>query len=298
MNSIDAQLDQDSDVTAMIAAIWEGKWVVAIATGLAMLGALIVVMIVDPVYEAEVVAAHNVNSGATDGLPRTLGSMERLAAISGLGLNSAQGDQEIALATLRSRRFTAQFMERFQVKAALFPDLWDPDTNKWRVSEGAIPTDWSAYNFWAKDVFQVSEDSATGLVHIRIHWQDPMVAARWANEIIVMANAVLQQQALAQSERNLSYLAEQMTSSRIEEIRAAIAGLIQQETASMMVASGNQDFAFRIIDPAVPAEDPYFPRPLLLVFSATVLGFLLGVLAALIRAYTKGRSLLTSPPPK
>jgi len=49
-------------------------------------------------------------------------------------------------------------------------------------------------------------DPKTGLVTLSITWNDPNIAAKWANGLVRMANDYLRDQAIEESERNIAYL--------------------------------------------------------------------------------------------
>ena len=101
--------------------------------------------------------------------------------------------------------------------------------------------------------------------------------------MVKLTNATLRDRAIAESNRNLSYLNAQLEKTSVVELRQAIYRLIETEVKSVMIAEGSQEYAFKVIDPAVIPQDKIKPQRGLMVFSGFFLGFLFSCLYALIR---------------
>jgi uncharacterized protein involved in exopolysaccharide biosynthesis len=131
---------------------------------------------------------------------------------------------------------------------------------------------WDATELFRKRIRALSEDRRTGVVTLSIHWTDGVAAARWANELVQQANSYLQESALVRSGRNLDYLKSELQKVSAIEVRQSINNLIESEINRAMMARGNDQYAFRIIDPAVVPEQSPLRRQLMMVVS----GFLFG----------------------
>ena len=86
-----------------------------------------------------------------------------------------------------------------------------------------------------------------------------------------MINAVniqLQEKAVEDSKRNILFLNEELASINNIELTENIYTLIQDETNKMMIASTREEYAFNIIDPAIPPDLRYSPKRRILVMSA------------------------------
>jgi len=118
----------------------------------------------------------------------------------------------------------------------------------------------------------VGQDKKTGLVTLGIEWADPGQAAAWANALVVRVNAELRARAVAESERSIAYLREQLHKANLEELRLALANLIKGIT----FAKATEEYAFKIIDPAVVPERRIKPKRALMVVLGGVLGLMLG----------------------
>jgi hypothetical protein len=122
---------------------------------------------------------------------------------------------------------------------------------------------------------------------MRIAWEDPIAAAKWANELVRMTNDYLRGQAIAESERNIGYLNQEALKTNVVEVRKAIYTLMETEINKAMLARGSEQFAFRILDPAAPPEKPYSPLLLNWLLGGAFAGLFISVAAVLMRSSRK-----------
>jgi len=122
-----------------------------------------------------------------------------------------------------------------------------------------------------KSVVALIDDKIKGTTTITMDWRDPAVAARWANDFVGLANELLRGRAIDESTRNLEFLNQQLAQTNVVEIQQAIYRLIEGETKSLMLAHGRVEYAFTIVDPAVPPEVRVSPRRALMVISGLVI---------------------------
>jgi uncharacterized protein involved in exopolysaccharide biosynthesis len=238
-------------------------------------------LIAEPVYRAECVLAPNkLEQGAS--LAAGLGGLSSLAGIN-LGVSPDTTD---ALATLQSRVFVEEFIEENNLMPILFADLWDPANERW---VGDNPDDWpdirDAVQYFIDEVRTVDVDAATGLTWLGIIWTDPELAAGWTEMLVDRINERLRSRDLAASERRLAHLYEQLELANLVELRQAISRLIESEIQTMTLARAEIEYAFKIIDPPRVPMDQIAPRPLPIVFFASLLGGLIGLSVALVSGW-------------
>jgi uncharacterized protein involved in exopolysaccharide biosynthesis len=63
-------------------------------------------------------------------------------------------------------------------------------------------------------------------------------------------------------------------------LRRVIYNLIENETKTLMLANAREEYAFAVVDPAVPPELRISPRRRVMVLVGLMLGLVLGTLAA------------------
>ena len=85
-------------------------------------------------------------------------------------------------------------------------------------------------------------------------------------------NEYLRARAISRSTTNLEYLNKELSRSQVAEMRQTLFALIAKEQRAAMLANTQQEFAFRILDPAVEPDENVKPLRALIVVGATFLG--------------------------
>ena len=152
-----------------------------------------------------------------------------------------------------------------------------------------VPTLWDANKLFANKIRTVEQDGATGLVTLSIEWKDPEQAAHWASELVSRTNERMRNRAISSAEKNLAYLKRQLEQNSIAEIRTAIYKLIESELKSSMLAQGDEEYAFRVLDPAVVPQEPVRPQKKVIVLLGLVLGFMLSSFAVMVVGFSRRR---------
>jgi uncharacterized protein involved in exopolysaccharide biosynthesis len=255
-------------------------WIVAAAWAISVADALLT----RPVYRAEAVVApvsEDALSSASGGLGGQLGG---LAALAG-GLLGGSAHWKDAVAVLHSRHLIESLVTRENLLPVLFPPhrSWLP----WGGGRDARPpTMGDAVLLFQRRILQIREDLKTGLVTVRVEWFDARVAADWANQLVALADAELRGTAVTDAQSSLNALQEEFRKSEDVELRSTIAHLIEAQLRTKVVAGVRSQYAYRLIDRAVPADPDKRVRPMrtLMVLLGTLAGALLGALAVVIRA--------------
>src|SRR6185437_16075318 len=146
------------------------------------------------------------------------------------------------------------------------------------------PTPYKAFRLFDKSIRSVTQDKKTGLVTLQIDWRDPAEAAAWANELVRRLNAEMRGRAIEQSTASLGYLESELNKTTVVGTRDAINRLMEAQIRQRMLANVIQQYAFRVVDRAMPADrdNPVWPRRTLLTAGGFLVGALLGIVAVLI----------------
>lgn len=153
-------------------------------------------------------------------LPGGLSQLSGLASIA--GVNLSRGDNQQPLAVLKSKSLVQSYIEANNLVPVVFSENWDSKTGSWLVEGGEVPDSGDAVLRFDEDIRQVSDDKKTGLITLRIVWHDPEIAALWANQLVQAANARLRAQALADAERNVSYLQREIASTAVVALQESL----------------------------------------------------------------------------
>ena len=123
----------------------------------------------------------------------------------------------------------------------------------------------------------------------------PERAAAWANLLAVRLNDHMRERALAVSEANVKYLRHEFEGTSIVALQQSISGLLENEMQKLMLARGNSEYAFRIIDRAEVPRGKSKPRTTLIVAVATFFGVMVSVFWVLISDMLRSRTRSRTP---
>lgn len=238
-------------------------------------------LIMSPTYSAEVVltVVEEESHSPISGLASQFGG---IASMAGVSLTASSSRAE-ALGVLNSHALISKYIVKNNLSPVLFYKKWDASNNRWKTGLKKEPSLWDATEFFIDKIRIITDDKKSGLTTLKIEWRDAAQASQWANEIVDLANKTLRDRSIAKSERNLFYLNAQLEKSSIVELRQSIYRLIEAEVKNVMIAQGSDEFAFKVIDPAIPAEKKFKPKRVLITLAGLFLGFLLAVFYALLR---------------
>lgn len=269
--------DDEIDLVELAYLLWDRKWMIVVAGVVCAIVAAAYSLIATEWYRAEVLMAP-AEDNMTPNLVGQLGGLARLA-----GVQTSTGPRAEALAILQSRDFTRDFIEAQNLLPVLYAANWDEETESWKLDDkGKQPDMRAAVKLFGEHVRNVEEDPDTGMVTLRIEWTDPDVAAKWANLMVQQLNDRMRLRALKEAEANMEYLRDALSQTTIVSLQQSISGLLENELQKAMVARGNKEFSFRVIDRAEPPEYRSRPRRTLIVILAGMLGGIMGTFAVLI----------------
>jgi uncharacterized protein involved in exopolysaccharide biosynthesis len=290
-----SEIRESSDLAELFRTLWAGwKWIVGGALLIALIAGA-VGFLMTPIYRSTtVLTPANTDRNSLGGsLGSALGSLGGLAALADLGLGSSGAATDEALAVLRSRQFADEFIADRQLMPVFFDSKWDAQNRRWNVPEGKQPTAAMAFKYFDRNVRSVTEDKKTGLVTLQVDWKDPKLAAIWANDLVKRLNAEMQRRALSQADASLGYLQKELAATNVLETRTAINRLIETQINRRMVANVTEEFAFRVVDRAVPSDptDKVRPRKGVMILTGGCLGGVIACVVVLLRGRRPAKGL-------
>jgi len=270
-------------------AVWRFLWRNVYLIGFCFLAcaaaATAISYLVTPRYRADVSFAPITDA---PNFGQTSGELGSLAAIAGINIGGSRKSEE-ALEYLRSRGFTAAFIQSHSLLPILYASKWDAQRGQWLAEP---PTLAMAVKRFSEKARQISEDRRTGIVTLSIIWSDRVLAAQWANALVVEADDALRKRGIAELGRSIEYLQEEAAQASNIEIRSAVYKVMESELKDQMLARTRDSYAFAVLDPAVPPDltDKDSPIRILYVTFGGVIGLLLGSAWALGRQRASDRA--------
>jgi uncharacterized protein involved in exopolysaccharide biosynthesis len=294
MNGTNAPLS----VGQMVGELWARRRLLIAATLVGGVIAAVASLFLQPSYRAVVLLAPPEKSSETGGLAALAGQFSGLADLAGVNLGgNVDVDQSIALMT--SRQFTEKFMLDQHVLQAMYPKLWDAAANRWKNEDsskayGSVvswitgklgtqepantrntegPSLWLAFKKFDQ-LRKIVKDKKTSLIVLTLDWRDPVIAARWANALVSDLNQHARNRAIEEASRSVDYLNGELSNSHVLEMQQTIYKLIEREMRTKVAANVHTQYAFRVLDPAIPPEERESPKRTLIVLAVMfIVGF-------------------------
>jgi uncharacterized protein involved in exopolysaccharide biosynthesis len=259
-------------------------WVVAI-TMLATIACASWAYLSTTIYRSSTVLVPANVDRSMGGGSSALGQFGGLASLAGINIDTRDSQIEEALAVLQSREFIEKFISDHNLLPILFPKKWDARNKQWSVSEAKVPTPWKGYRYFVERVLSIDRDRKSGLITVSVDWRSRPEAAAWANEIVERANTEMRVRALAAAAASTQYLEKEREQTQLVETRAAINHLIESEIRKQTMASVTKEYAFRVVDRALPADvdDIWKPKRVLLLILGVIGGLIFGIIVVLSR---------------
>ncbi|WP_319437891.1 Wzz/FepE/Etk N-terminal domain-containing protein [Vibrio cholerae] len=297
-----AMADDEIDLRELFIALWKGKWIIIATTFIFAVGAVLYALSQPNIYKADALLAPAESSGS-GGLAKMAGQLGGLATLAGVNLGSGESSQtELAAQVMKSRQFIQHFIEKYELLVPLMAgkewdlssnqliinnELYDEQTRTWlrepQGLRGAKPTAQEAHEMFIKNILTVSSDKTSGLYTVSVSHYSPYIAQQWATWLVAEINQVMRERTIAETTQNLDYLQEQLQKTSVADMQATFYKLIEEQTKSLMLAQVQDEFVFKVVDPAVVPELKDKPKRALICVLGTLLGGMLGVAIVLVR---------------
>ena len=93
----------------------------------------------------------------------------------------------------------------------------------------------------------------------------------------------MRERTIAETSQNLAYLNMQLRKTAVADMQSTFYKLIEEQTKSLMLAEVQEEFIFKVVDPAVVPELKDEPKRALICVLGTLIGCILGGALVLVR---------------
>jgi len=247
--------------------VWDGRYLIIALTGVLTLIAVAYALLATEWYRASTLLAPVDNQSLAD----VGGQLGGLAALAGIQIGGGGRSSDEALAVLNSREFAREFITELELQQLFL----DADDDQADIRD--------AVRFFHESVLRVSEDRDSGHVTLGVEWTDPIIASEWANTLVSRLNEEMSERASTSAQANINFLRSEMTSNNVVALEQSISRIMEAEMQKLMLARGNDEYSFRIIDHAEPPRVRSRPKRTLVVASVFVVSGMLSLLVVYIR---------------
>lgn len=298
------------DVLELFQALWKSKWIIVATTLVFAIASVLYALSLPNIYKADTILAP-VETSNSNSLSKMAGQLGGLAALAGVNLGGADSSQtDLAVQVMKSRNFIDFFISKHDLLVPIMAaKRWDLETNKLILDDelydahsgewlrdpiglrGAKPTAQEAFKVFREDIFDVSQDKDTGLYQVSIKYYSPFIAAQWVTWLVEDINKVMRERSIAETSQNLNYLNTQLEKTAVADMKSTFYKLIEEQTKSLMLAEVQEEFVFKVVDPAVAPELKYEPKRAIICIVGTLLGSIFSGIFILLRFVFGNREL-------
>lgn len=298
-----ASTDDEIDLRELWNIVWAGKWIIIAMTSLLTVASVFYALSLPNIYKSEaLLAPSEENSGG--GLTDKMGQLGGLASLAGVNLGDGGADKTIlALEVLKSREFISYFIEKHNLLVPLMAakgwdrekdeliidsDVYDSKTGAWvrdiSPPKNPEPSMQEAYKVFLEH-FSVSQEKETAFVSLGFEFYSPSVSRQWVDWLVEDINLKLKARDVAEAERSIKYLTDQLEKTPIADMHSIFYELIEEQTKTVMFAEVRDEYVFKTIDKAVEPELKSKPKRTLICILGVMLGGILGLFIVFTRSF-------------
>jgi LPS O-antigen subunit length determinant protein (WzzB/FepE family) len=293
-NKNHSHLSDEINLQELFYVLLQGRWIIISITALASIIGVIYSLLLPNIYESKALLVPINSSSSISG---SLGGYSNLAGLAGINLASSnEGNSVKAIKKISSLSFFENnILSHIYLQDLVAVKSWDSNTNKLIYDESIykiIDNTWhqkpsiqDGFKSFIGEHLSLSEDINTRFITLSIKHQSPYVAKQWADLVFNEVNSFYRQKDKAESERAVSYLNKQISTTDLSEIKQVLAQLLQEETKKLTLIEANKSYVFDYIDPPAVMEKKSEPKRSLICILAALAGGFLSVLVVLMKHY-------------
>ncbi|SDH67458.1 Wzz/FepE/Etk N-terminal domain-containing protein [Propionivibrio dicarboxylicus] len=292
----EAEMDDEIDLFELGMTLVQNKWIIALFAALSFSLATGLAFYMTPKYEAKVTATFADEGKSGGGMGALAGQLGGLAEMAGVSVGGG-GSKDASLAYLKSRVLLEGFIKDNDLMPIFYAKQWDAANKKWLSTDPEkMPTLWKAYELFSKRILAVAHDKKTNLITLTITWKDREQAVAWANDLVKMANANLRQKTIDETRLSIGYLEKELQKTPVVDVQQTIYRVMENQIKTMMMANTQEQFAFKVIDPAAIVDENAYvsPKRALMMALGALGGLFVGVVFVFVRQSLRQRRLRRS----
>lgn len=285
----------DVDLLELWFALLKGKWIVLVTTIAFSLSTVGYVLTLPNIYTSSALLAPVDASGG--GLVSMAGQLGGLASLAGINLNREGSSKTAeAIQIMKSWAFVESFVAEHGIEPQVYAangwdketnklkynlDIFDPESGKWlseSMNDG--PSSWKLYQRFSS-FMRIREDQKTGFTTLLVEFYSPELAKEWAAAIVDKINKVIRERDALEAQKNIDFLKKRIEMTPLANMQNVFYSLIEDQTKSLMLASGTEEYVFRVVSEPRVAEVKSKPKRALICILGAVVGAVLGVILGL-----------------
>lgn len=294
----------DVDFNKMFKFIWLKRFHILLITIVFTLVSGFYAVSLPNVYKATAVLAP-ASQNSKDGLGGLASQYGSLAAIAGINLNSATGENKIehAVQMLKSWPYIESFLIKNDLKSTFVAtkgwysesdqlefdsEIFDNEQQVWLKDNGKTlePSSYETFEQFKK-LLSVNIDKETGLINLSVEHFSPYVAMNTVNLLKLDINEYFKSLDREEAEKSIALLSKKVSETNNNEILQAFYNMIEAQTKTLIMVEVKEEYLMKTLVPAMLPEKKAGPKRGLIVTLSTIFGFVIAVLFFLVKTFLK-----------
>lgn len=287
---------------AVLLGMFRRRWLlILVCLAIGSTAGLVAALTYPSFYRAEITLAPaaDLSSGNSSGLGSLASQFGGVASLAGINLGATGTDRAtVTLETLRGRAFLVDFAKRRNLVVPLFaangrnkttgeitidPGVYDENSKQWRgaLLKSGGPSDAEIYRQITRRI-KITQDRRSGIITVDVDSRSPVLAARWALQLISDLNEYVRARDSEEAQRTLAYLDKQIAETQLQDLRQVFYRLFEEQTKIVMLAKVRTEYALKIVDAPLIPDRPVWPGKAAMVAIGGLGGLALGLLLSLL----------------
>lgn len=241
----------------------------------------------------QVVPVQNSNSG----LSSMLGGLSGLAGFAGVALPGAATQIDVYKAELVSTDVAEEMLSRPEIAHHLFESRWDDRTHKWKLHQSLFrvilhgllgipalppspPTIVDMQSVLTTQL-DIQGDRSDPTIKLSFSDPDPDFAKYFLLAVHHAADEKMRARTINRATKYITYLNNELATVTSNEQREALIQTLSEQEQSKMFAGSNVAFAAEVFTQPIASMSGRIPKPLGVLFEATLLGIAAAAAAVL-----------------
>lgn len=136
-----------------------------------------------------------------------------------------------------------------------------------------------------KNILSINQDERSSFVTISIKHISPIIAQKWTDTIIRLINESMREYDKSVAQSAINFLNNSSNYTNIQAVRDGITALLENEMKTLMLASSNEFYVFKIIDAPVVSEEKSSPNRTAICIFGFLFSIFLSILFVIFRNY-------------
>lgn len=296
-----SHLDDEIDVREIILLLWKKKYAILGLTSIFAISSVIYALSLQNIYTSSTIL---VPTDQQESLNTKLSSYKNLAGLAGVKLpSSGENKSREAVARILSFKFFSErFIPNIKLENLMAVQEWVAEENKLIYSESdfdvkqnkwirkvdyplqTMPSNQESYEKY-REIIDLNIDDDTGFVFISINHVSPHIAKKWLDIIIFNINSNMRELDKQKAQNSINFLNQSSKTTNIQSIKEAIAALLEEQMQTLMLASSNEDYIFKVIEAPIAPEIKTSPIRSIICIVITLIGGFLSLIIVLVQHY-------------